>query len=539
MNIIDNPFNLLKASIRDNKPTLVDLAEDYSLINNDDLGSKYFNELTSPRRRLRIEVSWLLGVTDTIIKDLVNNIFDINFILKSTNLNPLSKANLLASSIEKQSSIDKKIAIELLHELSQTSEIIYADETQVLINQERKRSNFLMVESLEDIEQELEVRKKYYKDSLIGLLDTLSSNDIVEVVTEATLLETNNGKKHCSNLIKEIVGYYELKAQHFLKEEEKNIDTILSIIDDSLKSSTPQGSISVYVEELIRVLRNWDLVAQPIQILYMSQGLKHEMSNNLAYKVRNLSLKLFNEYDYVKLTQRLTHVLQEIFEEDFEFKERSEKDLSDIDDILHDRELAEESSKKFSEEITYQVDIGFAFKNRFYINPEIIEWKGTVIKIADIQYIRWGAISRSSSTEYHISFGNKRNMEEITIRKQSTFSDIVDRLWKTAGVNLLFSFMAALRNDENISIGGVVINDYGIQLEKSNLFSKNEQEFLGWNDIEIYSNNGNFIINKIGDRKMNCTLSYLSVNNVHILESMIRMKFKKPGARLSDALMSD
>ncbi|MBE3909639.1 hypothetical protein HJ153_15910 [Vibrio parahaemolyticus] len=108
MNIIDNPFNLLKASIRDNKSTLVDLAEDYSLINNDDLGSKYFNELTSPRRRLRIEVSWLLGVTDTIIKDLVNNIFDINFILKSTNLNPLSKANLLASSIEKQSSIDKK-----------------------------------------------------------------------------------------------------------------------------------------------------------------------------------------------------------------------------------------------------------------------------------------------------------------------------------------------------------------------------------------------------------------------------------------------
>lgn len=539
MNITDNPLHLLKASIRDNKSTLVDLSEDYSLLNDDDLGNKYVNELTSPRRRLSIEVAWLLGVGDVLIRDFIEHINDVKFTLKVVNLNSLSKANLLASSIEKQKQIGKEQAINLVIELSKASEGIHSDEVQALINQERSHSRFLAVESLEDIESEIEIRNKYYKDTLINLIDNLPSIDLVEVITRVAELDTDNGHKHCSNLIKEIISYYELKAQQFLIKEEDNIDTVLAIIDSDLHDGVSDQLLSIHVDELIRIVRNWDLIAQPIQILFMSQGLPHERSSNLAHKIRDLNLRLFNEHNHVELTQKLTNELKDIFAEDFEFKERAEKDLSDIEGILEDRLLAEENDKKFAEEITYQVEIGIAFKDKFYINPEIVEWKGKVMNLSDITRLRWGAISSNTGTEYHVTFGSEKRTEEIVTRKKSVFSNIIDRLWKTAGINLLFQYMAILRNDENVAIGGTIINDHGILLEKSHLFSKNEQDFLSWGDIEIYNSNGNFIISKIGDRKMNCVLSYLDVDNVHVLESMIRMKFKTSGSRLSDAVMSN
>ncbi|WP_089138975.1 hypothetical protein [Vibrio rumoiensis] len=539
MNITENPFNLLNASVRDDKSTLIDLAEDYSLVNDDDLGGKYVNDLTSPRRRLSIEISWLLGISENVIKNLINNIDDVEFIISSNGFNALSRANLLASSIERLSKIDKELSIKLITELSKMSESIFSDEIKVLINQERKYSSLLMVESLEDIESELENRKKYYKKASINLLDCFSSSEIVEIITKIIVTETNNGSKYCGELIQEVIGYYELKAQQFLKEEEGNIDILLSTIDDNLKDGLSESVMSIYIEELINVLKNWDLIAQPIQILYMSKGLKHEMSNNLAYKIRNLSLKLFNEYDYVKLTQRLGYTLQQVFEEDFEFKEKADQDLSDINDILHDRELSEEDREKFSKAITYEVEIGMAFKNRFTITPDIIEWKNTITKITDIQYIRWGALSSNSGTEYFIAFGHKDLTQEIKLRKKTIFSEIIDRLMKTAGIHILAKYMEAFKNDENISIGGVIVNDYGVQLRKSKMFSKDESEFVAWHNVEVFSRNGNFVINKIGNRKMNCALPYLNVNNVHILEAIIRMKFKKPGVRLSDALISN
>jgi hypothetical protein len=539
MNLTDNPLHLLKASIRDNKSTLVDLSEDYSLLNDDELGNKYFNELTSPRRRLSIEVAWLLGVGDVLISDFIENINDIKFTFNVVNLNPLSKANLLASSIEKQSKIDKELVIKLVIELSQASDGIHSDEVQALINQERNHSRFLTVESLEDIDSEIEVRSKYYKDTLINLIDTLPSIELVEVITRVSELDTDNGHKHCSNLVKELIIYYELKAQQFLVDEESNVDTVLAIIDSDLNDGVSNQILSIHIDELIRIVRNWDLIAQPIQILFMSQGLTHEKSSNLAHKVRELNLRLFNEHNQVELTKKLTNELKEIFAEDVEVKERAEKDLSDIDGILEDRLLAEESDKKFAEEITYQVEIGIAFKDKFLINPEVIEWKGRVMNLSDITKLRWGAISNNTGTEYRITYGSKERTEEIVTRKKLVFSDIVDRLWKTAGINLLFQYMAILRNDENVSIGGTVINDHGVLLERSHLFSSNEQQFLSWGEVEIYSSNGNLVISKIGDGKMNSVLSYLDVNNVHILESMIRMKFKTSGERLSDAFMDN
>lgn len=539
MNITDNPLHLLKASIRDNKSTLIDLSEDYSLINDDELGNKYVNELTSPRRRLSIEVAWLLGVGDVLIKDLIEHINDIQFTSNVANLNPLSKANLLASSVEKQKQVSKELVISLVIELSKASKEIQSDEVQALINQERNYSRFLVVESLDDIESEIEIRNKYYKDTLINLIDKLPSIELVEVITRVAELDTDNGHKHCSNLIKEIISYYELKVQHFLIKEEDNIDTVLTIIDSDLNNGVSDQLLSIHVDELIRIVRNWDLIAQPIQLLFMSQGLPHERSSNLAHKIRNLNLILFNEHNHVELTQKLTNNLKDIFSEDFEFKERAEKDLSDIEGILEDRLLSEENDKKFAEEIIYQVEIGIAFKDKFYINPEIVEWKGRVMNLSDITRLRWGAISSNTGTEYHVTFGSEKRTEEIVTRKKSVFSNIIDRLWKTAGIDLLFQYMAILRNDENLSIGATIINDHGIILEKSHLFSKNEQDFLSWADIEIYNSNGNFIISKIGDRKMNCVLSYLDVDNVHVLESMIRMKFKMPGERLSDAVMSN
>lgn len=539
MNLKDNPLYLLKASIRDDKSTLMNLFEDYSLLNDNDQASKYINELTSPRGRLSIEASWLLGINGGLIKDFIYRLGDIEFVLNSESLNALSKANLLASSIELSNDLNKEKIIDVTIALSHLTEDIQADEVQILINQERKHSRFPPVESLSSIELEIENRNSFYKKVIINLIDNILSKEIVEVVTTVVELDTNNGNKHCSTLVKEVISYYEIKVQDFLTKEEDNIDKVLSIISTDLDNSVSEKILSTHIDEMIRIVRNWDFVAQPIQLLCMSQGLSHDKSNNLAYKIRDLSISLFNKYNNVELTKKLNNELKNVFAEDYEIKEKIEKDLYDIDEILEDRQLAKENNNKFAEEITYQVEIGVVFRDKFYINPEIIEWKHRVLKISDVKKLKWGAVSNNSGTEYRISFSSNNKEEKIITRRKSIFSNIIDRLWKTAGLNILFQYLSILESGENIVIGGVVISDHGLILEKYSLLSNNKKEFVTWDNVELYSINGNLYISKIGDGKMNCVLSYLDIDNVHILESMIRILFKTSCSRLSDAIVSN
>jgi len=87
-----------------------------------------------------------------------------------------------------------------------------------------------------------------------------------------------------------------------------------------------------------------------------------------------------------------------------------------------------------------------------------------------------------------------------------------------------------------LSFNGVKVYDTGIMLYKLNWLSRDEKIF-NWNDVEIYSSNGELVIKSKYDKKFSVQISYQNIYNVHFLEQLIRVYFKNPRAtKLSDLL---
>ena len=92
------------------------------------------------------------------------------------------------------------------------------------------------------------------------------------------------------------------------------------------------------VNQLIQVVKNWDTVAQPIQVSTKSRGLDHDASLHVAGLVRRLAIHLFNEHGKLDLSQQLTNMLQELFAEVVEVAERTAEDASALDGIAKQQE---------------------------------------------------------------------------------------------------------------------------------------------------------------------------------------------------------
>ena len=124
----------------------------------------------------------------------------------------------------------------------------------------------------------------------------------------------------------------------------------------------------------------------------------------------------------------------------------------------------------------------------------------------------------------------------ITLRKHQVYSEFVDRLWKTVGVRLLTEMLEGLKSGKLYSFGTAVVTDYGVELERRKFLRPSERVPCKWVDVVIGSGAGTFYMAKRDDKKVAVELSYQDMDNVHILETALRVFFKNAGRRLSDLL---
>lgn len=136
-----------------------------------------------------------------------------------------------------------------------------------------------------------------------------------------------------------MVDNYEVEAQGFLQKEAENVHRLIQAARESAKSG--ESAVKPLVDKLEGVVRNWDKVAQPIQLSKKARGKDHEPSNELAYSIRSLAIDLFNEHEMLTQSQRITGLLQELFAELPEVSERVEQDVDALQDHFNNREQAE------------------------------------------------------------------------------------------------------------------------------------------------------------------------------------------------------
>jgi len=537
-----SPFAILGVTTRDDRRRIVELAEEKSLELDHEVCQKARSDLTNPRNRLSVEMAWLPGVSprkaSQLFDSLVHNPMAIR---EESGLPTLAHLNLLAAAFEAvDGEHDADDLAEFIMETAYLAEELSPEDVLRDLNEDRAVSGFPEVRALDQIEAELNERKRYYRIAIKDALDRLPPMTLIQVMTEAVDGVTSGGEDHAPGLVDDLVDSYEVETQGILQKEAETVHKLIKVAREHADSG--EAAVKPYVDKLDVVARNWDKIAQPIQLSSKARGIDHEASRHLAYEIRSLAIDLFNKHDMLAQSQRLTGLIQELFSEVPEIADRVEEDADALADIFQQRQQAVARKDEWAREISYRAEIGVMFKDTLSISPQGVSWKGQNFPLDSITRVRWGGVSHSvngipTGTTYTIAFGNRSSEAVVELKKQDIYSTFIDKLWRAVCVRLLTEMLEALKDGRDLHFGDALLHDDGITLVKRKFLGSNEKVRCSWGQVHVWSADGSFCIGAKDDKKVNAGISYIHGANTHVLEQAIRMGFKKPGMRRLSELL--
>lgn len=327
MDLLDNPFYILHASPRDRKAQIIDLCERRSL----DLDAKICTQarvdLTTPRRRLSIELSWLSGAAPRrafeIISSLETSTVDI---LAIDRLSPLARVNLIAAALRRQTTRAPKEFGELVLHLLRTFELVNPTEVCALINEERLVSQFPQVD-LATVVVEIEERRRYYGQVLTRAIRNLPKRDLVQaanfiVAALPTSLDS------LPILVTDFVNSYEVEMKAFLDERTNDILNSIRAIKREAAAKAPDSTIGPMVEELTLLVGSWGTAANPILQLNALTGKDSEDSDRVFWRVQQLAVDMHNEFFQTSMAQTLVASLKAVFSSNGAYLEQLDADAT-------------------------------------------------------------------------------------------------------------------------------------------------------------------------------------------------------------------
>lgn len=535
-----NPFHLLDVTMRDDRQRIAARADERILELDPDACAKARSDLLNPRARLNAEVAWLPGVSPARARQFLERVLSDGRPAADETVPSLARANLLAAGLERAAGYSPMELAERLVEMATI--VAEIDPTEVLrdINEDRTVARFPLVASEELIVQALSERGRYYRGVVREALNRMPAAQLVAAATQAVSIATDDGEEHPPAMIDELVDVYEVEAQPFLSAEAQNIEKLITAIRDSVQGG--EAAVAPLIVQLSAVAKNWDMVAQPIQLGLRARGTEHPMSRQVAVSIRSLAVDLFNEHQMLDQARRLTDLLREVFAELPELSERLEEDAEALDSIEASRSASKSKRSEWAREIAYRAEIGMIMKDTLAISADGVSWRGKTYPLESITKVRWGGTRHSvngipTGTSFTIAFGDAKSEVVVETRREEVFNAFVERLWKAVGVRLLLETLQELKAGGERWVADVRIRDDGITLLRHKFWSK-EPVHVPWNRIRVWSEGGALNIASTEEQKVNASLSYIHVANVHILDRMLRAALDRPGLRRLSELLT-
>lgn len=547
MDIEQNPFFVLGATTRDDRDRIESLAAEKNLLSDEDSWMHARAVLVHPINRLTAELGWFPGLAPRRVHEVLDRLkTDPIGVRGLPGLPALARANLLAEGLVAGAGrLGTGEIADWILELARAQESIEPQEVMTRINEDRGVAGFPPVTDSQVLEKQLQERRQAYRGALKSALNLRSTVDLVNAITRAVAAGTGNGAVHGPILIHDLVDSYQVEAQSFFEQETANVEKLTEMIRTAAGEEEGSEILTSLVSELERVVRNWDFVAQPIQLASRSQGLDHPASRDLASDVRSLAIELFNRHDHLDIARRLTRLLQDAFAEVDEVLEQLSEDAVVLDRIAEQRTTLlhqnETRDAQWGREITYEAESGGLFKHKIKISPDGVEWKGQHMPLEQISGVRWAGTRHSvngvsTGSTYVIVVGSTTSVIRVELKEGIIYSEFVERLWKAVGVRLLMEMLEGLKQGEKYRFGPALFDDLGVELERPRLFSDNEKVRCRWSEIVIGDANGGFYVAKKDETKVSAQLAYQDDDNAHVLEAALRTVLKRGVSRASDLL---
>lgn len=526
-------FWMLRVSTRDPARRILEAAEDMSLTLDPSACVNARDQLTNPRTRLREEIRWLPGLAPTrAVEIAASHRTSYGEGIKPSRLPTLAKFNLRMAALghahEGGDQLDEEIRTLLFF-----SEDLVGDQILREINEDRAIAQFPPAR-LEQLEEELTLLKAECSARMLRAVGMLPTSKITSLMTSLAEEYSDDPEKPPPELFATLIEKYEVEAQQFLSPEAENIGKLCEAL---LTASTAgEAAIEPLMKRLEQVVRRWDSVAQPFQLLAYKRGLDHPASADVGRTLRSLSLDLHNDRDMSKSAERVSELCSEVFAELPEFGDRIREDLDKLIDIGRRRDADSQEHAEWVREMTYEGEVGSFIKYRIAISPAGVEWKDRTLPLEEITAVRWGGTSGRYGTNYSIVLAGPGQAMVIEFGDHSdVFSAITGRVWRSAGVRILLDMLAELRAGKRLQIGHVVIDDVSMVLRERKVFGDGQAMRYAWPNVMHHSQDGELWLYS-RDRKARESLSYADINNVHILSALLNLRNEKDTARLSGIL---
>ena len=341
MDLIENPFYILTAKTSDNRQQIMELADERSLSVDPSDCMRARSDLTNPKKRISAETAWLLGITPQHIEEILSLLHRSPVdLIKVEKLTSIARANLLAAGLSRLPDYNAKIVARWILNIGQIFEDITPEKIASLINKERATSGFPEVTDDSLLQEAIQERRQHYRQVISSALDRLSQEERIKAITQIVATATDDGELHSPVLIADLVDLFEVEAQTLLDQGEKKIDFLVNKLHGALRAAQPDSDLDPMVKELIQATKNWDILAQPIQVSTKSLGLEHDDSYRIAMVVRNLAIDMVTEHNKISFANQLTQMLREVFAEVEGVAEVVEEEAKFLDNLQKHARLA-------------------------------------------------------------------------------------------------------------------------------------------------------------------------------------------------------
>ena len=320
----------------------MELAEERSLLSDADACMEAQSILITPRRRIPAEVAWLPGVDPSFYGLLFRYLESPDEELPNITMAPIASANLRATKLSRHPGLSSSDIVEWILTIAQVSESINSETVCAVLNGDRRTSGLPEITDLLTVDDAIRNQKRYYSQTVTSVLENLSVNARARVMTLLFETTASNGRYQCPTLIKDLIPAYERSVQDALEQNNNIIEAQDKKLRAMADAKKPDTTLSPIVDQLLESVKEWDRLAQPIQLSKKSTGQRHEASSEMARRFRQLAADLFMEYHRPDFSRGILSTLRDVFSEVPEIAEQINEDSNALEEQARLVETVEE-----------------------------------------------------------------------------------------------------------------------------------------------------------------------------------------------------
>lgn len=339
----DNPFKILGVSPADGRRAIVSQAEEKALLLDSQKCADARTTLTNPQRRIAAEVHWFLDCTDEEIKEIdaaISDPSEDSDDLSWDRYSPLTQLNIQLALLDSRDFRNASSAKFYILGISRLYEAVDADSVIRLINEKRKEAGFPEVINRQDVETALSEMRSEIRQALSQRLQSLPQSQYTQIITLLSESYSGNQRYKGHAALEDTISEYQLFINDTLNQQGQAIIKTAKFITQG----ADRINVSQAVADLIADLYSWDKLAQPLQLGALTKGSSHGESKDMLQALRNLALKLHNDYGYSSESLAITRATQEVFKELPEYTDLLSDDSKTLTRIIAEKEAEDNLS---------------------------------------------------------------------------------------------------------------------------------------------------------------------------------------------------